>query len=153
LPARQLARTLSTFTRIDENIRRIDRGGGQGRSRETGVQKRNERTGLLNILCPGLANEYRVPPKPWYTYGYIFVYRYSTLSVPQTHCRKWVMSLSHFSFIILAVCQCTLFTWNKENTKNYLLLALFCTNLLSTFQPLLFHSTFRSSCSHHNSIK
>lgn len=31
------------------------------------------RVGLLNILCPGLAREYRVPLKPWYRGIYLFI--------------------------------------------------------------------------------
>lgn len=84
-------RALSTFTWIDENIRRIDGGGGQG-GRAGAKRKR----GLLNILCPRPANEYRVPPEPWYTYGRMFVYRYSALSVRRAHYGKWAVSLSHF---------------------------------------------------------
>lgn len=35
--------------------------------------KGETRAGLLNILCPGLAREYRVPPKSWYIGIYLFI--------------------------------------------------------------------------------
>lgn len=50
-----------------------------------------------------------------------------------------------FSFIISAVCTSMhiIYTDQGRYRESYLLLALYCAVLLSTFTPLLFHGTFR----------
>lgn len=103
--------------------------------------KRGTRTGLLNILCPGLANEHRVPPKPWYTYRY-----YIYLFIDIAHFLfSWRTAENHVSFSFLIYNFSRLFVnvhylhGTRKVPRATCFSRFFCADLLSTFQPLLFH--------------